>query len=369
MANDGWATSDSLADMLSKLEQNPTRFDYYSALRWLDCIFPKSPRTGTSQRPGDERVRIGQEPTLIFPPATISSFRQVAPAGKYRLLTFGLGLFGPNGPLPLHLTEYARDRQKQFRDHSLVRFLDVFHHRLASFFYRAWSSGQPTVNLDRPDSDRFALYVGALAGLGQPALRNRDQFPDRGKLFFAAHLACPTRHAEGLVAMVRGFLGLPVQLQEQVGHWMTLPDDCRCRLGTTEAAGRLGITATLGERVWDVQQKFRLICGPLSFESFERLLPTGSSLRPLRDLMRNYVSEELFWDIRLVLKHDEVPQTKLGMAGRLGWTCWLPSRSRRGDAEDLVLQPDRYTHCGPDVAADAGPYPANSSGAFAHGGN
>ena len=44
------------------------------------------------------------------------------------------GLLGPNGPLPLHLTEYVRERLRHHADPTFARFLDLFHHRFALFF-------------------------------------------------------------------------------------------------------------------------------------------------------------------------------------------------------------------------------------------
>ena len=46
-----------------------------------------------------------------------------------RLTVNFFGLLGPNGPLPLHLTEYARDRLRNSDDPTMARFLDLFHHR------------------------------------------------------------------------------------------------------------------------------------------------------------------------------------------------------------------------------------------------
>jgi type VI secretion system protein ImpH len=64
--------------------------------------------------------------------------------------------------LPLHLTEYARDRARNADDPTLARFLDIFHHRTLSLFYRAWANSRPTLSFDRPQADRFAAFLGAL---------------------------------------------------------------------------------------------------------------------------------------------------------------------------------------------------------------
>ena len=105
---------------------------------------------------------------MAFAPSTLSAFEEQAGGRPPRLEQRFFGLLGPNGPLPLHLTEYARDRLRHHGDRTLVRFLDLFHHRLALLFYRAWAEARPTVQHDRPDEDRFATYVGSLAGYGSP---------------------------------------------------------------------------------------------------------------------------------------------------------------------------------------------------------
>ena len=142
--------------------------------------------------------------------------------------------------MPLHLTEYARDRIINSGDPTLARFLDVFHHRMLSLVYRAWADAQPTVQFDRPDSDRFAAYIGSLVGIGLPSLEDRDAMPDLAKRYFAGRLVCQARNAEGLQAILSEFFRLPMRLVEFVGRWLPLPDDCRCvlRVGSATTLGR-----------------------------------------------------------------------------------------------------------------------------------
>jgi len=225
-----------------------------------------------------------------------------------------LGLLGPNGPLPLHLTEYARDRERNAGDPTLVRFLDVFHHRILSLFYRAWADGQPTVSFDRPAQDRFAVYLGSLFGLGMPSLRERDEFPDRAKLYFAGRLAAQPRNAEGLAAIVGEFFGLPVAIEEFVGEWLTLPEEARWRLGRS---ARLAQTTVAGARTWQRQSKFRIVFGPLGEDDLQSLLPGGRRLRRLLALVRNYVGDSLSWDVRLQLKPGVSKPFCIGGASRI----------------------------------------------------
>jgi type VI secretion system protein ImpH len=318
------------------LAANPHAFDFYRALRQIECAFPDKPRLGEARRPQDEPVRFGQDPSLAFAPATLAAFVLGEEGKPPRLIQTFFGLLGPNGPLPLHLTEFARDRVRNSGDPTLVRFLDIFHHRLTALFYRAWARAQPTVSMDRSERDRFMLYLGAFVGLAEKRLRGRDALPDAVKLSFAGLLGRNVRNADGLTAILREFLGVPVEIQQWVAHWMALPDSLLTRLGN-ESVCRLGVTAVAGARVWDLQSRFRIVVGPLRFADYERFLPGGASYRKLSDWVRNYVGFEMKWDSRLMLEADQVPPLLLGYNGRLGWTTWLGTRLNEAPAADLVL--------------------------------
>ncbi len=197
MAESDRTTSD-LVDLFRNLANEPYRFDFFQALRRLECLSPESPRLGESGSPQEDPIRLGQEPSLAFSPSTLSGLRPGAGGRPPRLMVHFMGLLGPNGPLPLHITEFARDRLRNSDDPTFARFLDVFHHRMLSLFYRAWAVSQPTVQLDRPESDRFAEYVGSFLGIGESSLRNRDAFPDWAKLYYAGRFCGQTRHPGGL---------------------------------------------------------------------------------------------------------------------------------------------------------------------------
>ena len=340
MADDHRSPPDHLA-LLQALEREPWRFGFMHTLRRLECFHADRPRVAESARPADEPIRLGQEPSMIFAPAELAALRRSEGGRAPRLLVYFLGLLGPNGPLPLHLTDYARDRLRNFDDPTFARFLDLFNHRMLGLFYRAWAQAQPAVSFDRPARHRFGTYLGSLQGIGMESHRNRDTMPDLVKLHFTGHLSCPTRHPEGLRSMLTDFLRLPVSIEEFVGHWLLLPEDCQWRLGCSAGTGTLGQTTTVGGRVWDHQSKFRIRIGPLRLTDYLRLLPGGRSLNAIRAIVRNYIGDQLEWDLNPVLAQPEVPPTRLGQSGRLGWTSWLMSRPLDRDGDDLKLDPHR----------------------------
>lgn len=325
--------------LLGAITQAPWKHDFFQALRRLECLHPDRPRWGSALRPNDEPIRLGQEPAMSFAPASLSALIRPANSPTPRLEVRFFGLFGPNGPLPLHLTEYARGRLMNAGDPTFARFADIFHHRLLTLFYRAWAQAQPTVSLDRPYEDRFGYQLGALFGLGLPTLRNRDALPDFAKLHYAGLFGRQVRNAEGLARLVAGVFRIPAEVEQFVGHWMTMDMRDRSRLGGGTA--RLGRNALAGQRIWDRQHKFRLHLGPLSLADYLALLPGTTGIAKLAACVRNYSGDEYAWDARLTLRQAEVPKLALGRVGRLGLSAWIGCRHRTRDANDLVLDVER----------------------------
>jgi type VI secretion system protein ImpH len=322
------------------LASAPFEFDFFHAVRMLECAHQSMPRVGRSLSPRQDPVRFGQNPSLAFAPASIESFSPADDDLPPRLQVYFLGLFGPNGPLPFHLTQFAHERLYSYRDPSLTRFLDVFHHRMLSLFYRTWADSRKAVDLDRPAESRHSRYFGSFFGLGLPSMCDRDAVPDWAKLFFTGRLAAPNRNQEGLEAILAEDFGVPVKLITFFGQWMNLPPGSLCSLGSTPENCLLGETAVAGSRLWVGHFKFRIRIGPLRFVEFCRLLPDGRLFKRLKDWVLNYVGREFVWDANLILKAVEVPETRLGESGSgglLGWTTWLKSRPFREDADDLVL--------------------------------
>ena len=325
--------------LIAALKERPFDFDFLQAVRRLEALRRELPRVATSPRASDDPARFGQEPSLAFAPSTVESLTEREGGRPPRLSVAFMGLLGPNGPMPLFLTEYARDRVINGHDPTLARFLDIFNHRMVSLFYRAWASSRQAPSFDRPDDDRFAAYVGSLFGLGMESLRGRDGLPDVAKLYYSGFYAAQTRHAAGLRSMLEDYLGITATIEEFVGQWLDLPADSRCRLGHSRSSGTLGRTAVVGSHVWDCQQRFRVRLGPVTFAQYERLLPGGMSLTRIAAMILNYTGDEFEWDLRLVLRAGEVPAVQLGRVGRLGWSTWVRSRPFTRDAGDLVLRP------------------------------
>lgn len=322
--------------LLDGLANKPQAYHIFHALRIIEAHYSDAPRLGESKRPSQDKVRLGQEAEMAFPPTTIRSFSMPQGDAPGKLINRAFGLFGTHGPLPLHLTEYARDRQRNHRDHTFVDFANLFTHRMLGLFYRAWSSAEPSPSFDREGNDPFEEKVAALAGHKGKQQQDRDSMPDLSKRYFAGFMASGPRHADGLMSIISAFFDSKVELQHFVGTWLKLDPDDRWALG---ASTGLGQGTSIGEKVWSRSSKFRLRIGPLKLADYERILPGGPSLKRLEAIVLNYMGDVFEWDVNLVLKADEVPKSVLGKTTRLGHTSWIGTRTSNEDADELYLDP------------------------------
>jgi len=323
------------ADLLL-LQHQPELFDLFAALRLIEAAHPDRPRLGQARRARDEPVRLGQPPHLHFPPASIAGFTLGQDGRRPRLLTYAFGLFGPQGPLPLHVSREAFVRAHHQSDSTLADFCDIFHHRLLALYWRAYAKARPAVEQDRPESSRFWHWLGAVSGLAGPAFFGRSALPDQFYLFAAGLLAMQTRPAEALSRLVTLYFAVPVSVQEFAGAWLDIPPRARTCFSVGSPL-RLGQDTVVGTRVYQRHHRFRLVLGPLGFSDFLKFLPDGAAQPRLEEIVRRVPGPEFDWDVKLVLCRDDVPAILLNGTARLNWTSWIATSCREGDADDVVL--------------------------------
>ena len=103
---------------------------------------------------------------------------------------------------------------------------------------------------------------------------------------------------------------------------------------------QLGVGAVIGDAVWDSQGHFEVRVGPMGYQGFRNFLPDGKAARKLCDLIRIFAGPAMGFRMRLVLRGEELPSSRLGddsMAPRLGWDLWLDPADRFQEADDAVF--------------------------------
>lgn len=329
--------SDDFLTFLSEVESAPHAHGFFSIARKIEHIRSDLPKIGTSKRLKDDPIRFSQTPSLAFATSEIDKLYFDEKVGVNFLQIYFFGLLGPNGPLPLHITEFLRGRVLNEKDLAPSHFLDVLNHRFISLFYRAWSKDRPVCCLDRPAEDAFAERIACLAGHGTADLRDGDSLAPYSKLGEAGLLARPIRTAEGLEDILRRYFRVAVRVLQFAPVWIALPESTQTRLGRNPQAGTLGQGAVVGARFYDAQSHLRIELGPLSYADYQRFFPGRPAHQALRDWLRTFAGLSLSCSLVLRLRARELPSTRLGVNSFLGWNLWLGGRLGQRDADDLKL--------------------------------
>ncbi|HTX37404.1 MAG TPA: type VI secretion system baseplate subunit TssG [Bryobacteraceae bacterium] len=332
----------ALAKVQAQLFGEPYTFDFFQAVRVLGWLQPGRAPVGRYSHPKDEVVRFGANPILHFPPSAIHSITRRPDAAPLMVVNF-MGLIGPLGALPNYITELIASRLRA-RDSSMLAFLDIFNHRLTSFFYQAWEKNHFTVAYERDHSDPLTACLYSLIGFGTPGLRNRQPVEDEAFIYYSGIFSLLPKSALALESVLGDYFDIPVEVEPFVGVWRILaePDHCVFESNTPEST-QLGLGAVVGEEIWDQGSRVRLKLGPLSAARYADFLPTGSAWPALRAIARSFCGNDLEFEVQLILRREEVPACQLrnpaDNALCLGWHTWLKSRDEfdRNPGDTILL--------------------------------
>lgn len=331
-------TPDHLTTLIADIEAEPSAWEFFALVRAIEQASPQAPRIGQTLDPADESIELAHQPSLDFPRTTVAGFDRET--RRPRVRSQHLGLTGPMGPLPLHMAEIAIVEQSTLGPKPFGDFLDMISARMLQGFYRAWASGEPCAQADRPPDDRFASFIGAVSG--GPSLRfvtgaergalDEPGFGDWRRLAYGGHFA-GLRSAAAVGDMLGHVLERPVAMVEAVGRWRAIPQDARTRIGARGSYQQLGRGATVGARFYAVEWNVAFNVRASSMADLERLLPGGEAHALLVEAAAAMLPAHLDWEARIEIDERDVQPARLG-AMRLGMTGWVAPQGRnlvRGD--------------------------------------
>jgi type VI secretion system protein ImpH len=338
----GTALRQLSAGVADTLLAEPYRFEFFQAIRVLAAIQRKSANSRERNAPLDpiEAVRFRTAISLAFPASEIQQLVQRSAAGNageqemlWEMVVSFMGMVGPSGVLPHHYTERLLERQIYFRDTAAHGFLDMFGHRMVSLFFHAWKKYRLPIEYELQPEALRRPKISAFFGLGLP--REQDRFDrDDGRItvesaaYYGGLLAQHSRPSCNLVQLLQDHFGVPFQFEQFVGRWVELAPEQRTTLGHANSA--LDYSAVMGSRVWDRQTTAGLCIGPLSRSRFADFLPGRAAARELEKLVKFWSGTSLDYEVRLVLKKEEVAAARLGgregSPPQLGWDSWMLSK-------------------------------------------
>jgi len=335
MADPGRSTPHHL-NFLREAAAAANRFGFFALLRHAEARAGQLPRIGRSKLPTQNIADFGHSSTLDFPGATVDRI-DFARNGRARIRTLFLGLTGPMGPLPLHLTEFAHYEKRYAQAQPFGRFLDLITDRLLQFFYRAWADSQPVTHADRPAEDAFGGYLGTLGGI--PAQTRHSAFPWQARIHYLGAFAS-RRNPAVLQDCLSHLLRVSALVQEFIPlSRHILPQD-RTRIGRNGGFNHLGANAVLGGRVRVIDDTVRIRLQVRNMAEYRDFLPQGKRFALVAESSAALLPSHIDWQLQIEIPEFKVESASLDGKSQLGWSAWMTRQRRPVYRRDARLRPE-----------------------------
>lgn len=309
------------------------RMGFFRLVTLLERTLRPSAGVGLEGPPREEQIRFRHDSSLAFAAGDVTSVVVDAKERAYVTTTF-LGLTGSSSPLPLYMAEeieHEDDETPTRRD-----FLDLFHHRLVSLFYRAVVRYAPAVTHASNQDDVWLRRMLALSAvqLGD----ERVTLPPGRLLRLVPLLVRRGRGARtlrlALEVMLEGWIGdARVEVRELAGRWSPIDEGRWVRLGArNHALGQL----MLGQKTPDPGGRFVIAIGPLDAAARAGFERGGRALAIVQETVRLVLRTPMTYDLELQLEPEAVRPMKLGKEGRLGTDARIGGAAQR--SETIVLR-------------------------------
>ncbi|XQW83476.1 type VI secretion system baseplate subunit TssG [Thalassotalea piscium] len=317
---------------IQELIDNPNEYDFYKAVYILQqqLGYDKSNyyKVGYDSLPNSELVRFKADQHLGFPGQSISKIKLKDSPHKDKIavdmhVSF-MGLTGVSGTLPQHYSELVLARLK-LKDTGMRDFYDLFNHRLISLFYRAWEKYRFSVNYQKnteANPDSFTSVLSQLSG-------------EQGiKQYYAGIFNKKIRTVDGLMLILKDFTKCNVTVKQFQGQWQKLATLDQTRLGGRRSPegqyAALGVDATIGSKVWDINSAIAIVIKPKANTQIESFLPGQETSRLLKHLISSYLGLAIKFKVQLEVQIKKIPKAQLSKnAVPLGLGCGLLSENNQ----------------------------------------
>ncbi|MCX8021882.1 MAG: type VI secretion system baseplate subunit TssG [Syntrophorhabdaceae bacterium] len=324
---------DKTFDIKSELISNCQRFSFIQCYRILQHLI-RQKNYETNEEELRHRIKVRPDLSLTFPENDIVYISEKEDKKEaYSITATFLGLYGTSSPLP---TFYTEDLLNDVADDITITrdFFDIINIPVYHLFFKCWSKHRLFYQLIEGLDERQLDRIYSLAGLEDKRLRNTFEDP----FFMLRYIGLITqapRSAEGLRCMLADALNEPsVRIEELVERDSSIPEDQRFILGLQGHC--LGENINLGLEITNITSQFNIHIGPVDYNTFQNLLPTGQMFKKIKSLIKYYLNQPLSWKVVIYIYQKDIKPLTLGIedASCLGYNTWLPSME--GFFENIV---------------------------------
>ncbi|MDH5378255.1 MAG: type VI secretion system baseplate subunit TssG [Gammaproteobacteria bacterium] len=306
------------------LEKRAAAYNFFQAVQLILRTNPGRKQPGEKGPFSKEVVRFRANASLGFPRGDIERVEEQRHPGfpPFMMDVNFLGIYGPSSPLPSFYTEDLLGKSDE--ENPARHFLDLFHHRFISFYYRSWHKYRYSLHFQKRGRDAFSKNLLSLIGLhDDKVIAGLDL--DRDRLVpLVGLMIAPARSKETLEKVISAYFGgISVEIQQFVAERVTIDRSQRNAIGLENCF--LGKDVLLGKNVTTITDSIQVLVGPVGYADYMQFLPGKRAHRALRSLVTLLCKDAISYSFKMKIKTDAVPKLKISKNNDcgLGWNTWL----------------------------------------------
>jgi len=353
-------------DLKESIASEAFRFDFFQLIylleRWQRRAASEPAPYGDEQPPRvghegplwAEVLRLRPDRGLAFSPADVrwagplpakedeaGEMRRFDRDGEiYQVIVNFMGLYGFSTPTPIYFTELINS--PEFDAGPLTELLDIFNHRLISFYYRSWQKYRYPYCYESGARDELSTHILSFIGLRERSVQELTYLPIPRLIRYVGLMAQRTRPLVSLRLVLADYFQLDsVRIKPWILRWIEVAAEQRNAIGLANSS--LGENLTIGSQAPDRSGKFRVRIGPISFAEYRRFLPDSEKFRQLSALVHFWVGDRFDFDFEFIIRKEDIPQARMAGSGgaQLGWTGWVTSGPGL-DRDPSLIFPKRH---------------------------
>lgn len=296
-----------------------SQMQLFALMRYLHLAYDLKNNIGNEENLYEHPLRFGQDATLSFQEKQVHRVSQMPEKTKVQIQ--GFGMLGSNGVLPIHITEASYEKKLHEKNTAFNDFLDIFHHRLISLFYKAWLMSEPVIMLDNGNNKAFSNQIASFVG---SAIDQHDKDYEKlayDQFYYSSLLLSQHMPLDNLQEILNCYFKIPIKIKQNIGQWIDSPE--HSTIISHHSEHRLGQGLLIGTRYYDITQKFRVVIGPIGISTYLRFLKNGDLAQQLNIWIYRYIKHNYIFDIELVVDKNEVLPMAANGFSKLGQTSWL----------------------------------------------
>lgn len=310
--------------VIETLLEQPHRFEFFQAVRLLQLHLRQQEQINANDVL-NEHLSFASTLSLSFPKSEIESLEKSE--SKYLLIPTMVGLTGNLGALPLVYSQKLVSNSWAKKSGSLA-FLNLFNNRLISLFYQASIKHNLPLQAELNQHKSYLHCIHALEGYVPYKKDTNNDLLNQSMAEFAGLIQGQVLNVESIQQILRSFLNQTVQVHQFIESWFSIPVEQRSHL-SAKGGLQLGVNSFCGERVKQIDAKIKLEIGPLDYDAYRSLLPSGQVYPRLKSLLQRICNPTLMIEMVLVLDKEKINPIQLDQKTEtgLGGGAFLMSRS------------------------------------------